>query len=108
MGMAKIKKGDTVLVLTGKSKGQTGVVQAVLPEAGKAVVSGVNTAIMHIKPDRQNNKPGEKKVVEKPISLSNLVLVDKDGQRVKVGIKEVDGKRQRFNKKTGDIIDGSK
>ena len=81
---------------------------SVIVSKKRAIVSGLNLATVHRKPDRQNNKPGEIVKVEKPIDLSNLSLIDSDGSLVKVGFKEVDGKKVRINKKTGATIEGGK
>jgi large subunit ribosomal protein L24 len=115
MAMAKIKKGDAVVMITGKNKGQSGIVNKVVIKKDRknnqkvlAVVSGINVATLHKKPDPRNNKPGEIVKLEKPVDISNLALFI-DGQRVKVGFKvDESGKKIRINKKTGDKIAGDK
>ncbi len=103
MAMAKIKKGDQVIVLTGKDKGKTGEVLKVLPAKGRAIVQGVNVATKHQKPSM--NEAGGIVNKELTIDLSNIALIDpKDGKAVRVGIKEVDGKRVRFAKRSGEVI----
>jgi large subunit ribosomal protein L24 len=103
--VAKIKKGDKVIVTTGRDKGKKGEVLKVLPKENKAVVSGVNTAKRHTK-QTQRTQGG---IVNKdlPIDLSNLAHVDpKSGEATKVGWKELgDGRRVRFAKKSGEVID---
>ena len=101
---AKLKKGDKVVVLAGKDKGREGEITAVMPKAGKALVSGVNTAIKHTRQTQQSQ--GGRIPKEMPIDLSNIALVDpKDGGPTRVGFKEVDGKKVRFAKKSGEILD---
>jgi len=101
---AKLKKGDKVVVLTGKDKGKEGEIVQVMPKAGKAVVSGVNTAIRHTR--QSASSQGGRVPKDLPLDLSNIALVDpKDGGPTKVGFKEVDGKKVRFAKKSGEVID---
>jgi large subunit ribosomal protein L24 len=103
--VAKIKKGDKVIVTTGRDKGKKGEVLKVLPKENKAVVSGVNTAKRHTK-QTQRTQGG---IVNKdlPIELSNLAHIDpKSGEATKIGWKELgDGRRVRFAKKSGEVID---
>ena len=103
--VAKIKKGDRVIVTTGRDKGKKGEVLKVLPKENKAVVSGVNTAKRHQK-QTQRVQGG---IVNKdlPINLSNLAHVDpKSGEATKIGWKVLgDGRRVRFAKKSGEVID---
>jgi large subunit ribosomal protein L24 len=89
----KLKKGDTVVVITGKDKGKQGEVQQVLPDADKVIVSGVNTATKHAKARRANDKAG---IVDRdmPIHVSNVALVHK-GKPVRVGYELRDGKKVR-------------
>lgn len=103
--VAKIKKGDKVIVITGRDKGKKGEVLKVLPKENKAVVSGVNTAKRHQK-QTQRTQGG---IVNKdlPIDLSNLSHIDpKSGEATKIGWKELgDGRRVRVAKKSGEVID---
>lgn len=102
---AKIKKGDTVVVLTGRDKGKEGEVVGVMPKEGKAFVQGVNMVKRHTRPS-QTNQGG---IVEKEakIDLSNLALKDpKDGQPTRVGFKIMeDGRKVRVAKRSGEVID---
>lgn len=103
---AKIKKGDTVIVLAGRDKGKRGEVLSVMPKENRAVVSGVNTVLRH---QRQTaNQEGG--IIRKtaPIHLSNLALADpKDGKPTRVGFRvQEDGSKVRFAKRSGDVIDG--
>ena len=102
---ARIKKGDRVIVTTGRDKGRKGEVLKVFPKENRAVVSGVNTAKRHQKqsPKQQGG------IVNKdlPIHLSNLAHVDpKSGEATRVGWKVLgDGRRVRVAKKSGEVID---
>jgi large subunit ribosomal protein L24 len=97
----KIKKGDVVLVITGKDKGRTGNVLSIKTNEGKVVVSGINIAKMHKKPT--NTTPGRIVSVEKPIHISNISLID-GGKPAKVGFKIEDGKKVRYFKKNGNKV----
>jgi large subunit ribosomal protein L24 len=104
---AKIKKGDKVVVLTGRDKGRTGEVRSVSPTEGRAIVEGVNLVKKHTKPSAQNAEGG---IITKeaPIQLSNIAVADpKDGKPTRVGFKVLeDGRKVRFAKRSGDLIDG--
>jgi large subunit ribosomal protein L24 len=100
---AKLKKGDKVVVLAGKDKGKTGEITAVMPKDGKAIVDGVNIAIRHTK--QSASEQGGRIPKAMPINLSNLSLLDKNGKPTRVGFKVEDGKKLRFAKTTGDVID---
>ena len=99
---AKLRKGDTVIVLAGKDKGQTGEISSVDPKSGKAVVDGVNIAIRHVK--QSQNTQGGRTPKAMPIELSNLAVVDKNGKATRVGFKMDGDKKVRFAKTTGDVI----
>ena len=99
---AKLRKGDKVVVLTGKDKGKTGEIQSVDPKAGKAVVEGLNIAIRHVKQSQSDQGGRQPKAM--PIQLSNLAIVDANGKPARVGFREEDGKKVRFAKTTGDVI----
>ena len=103
---AKIKKGDKVVVLTGRDSGRTGEVVRVMPKEERALVRGVNLVKRH---QRQTmNQEGGIIQKEAPIHLSNLALADpKDGKPTRVGFKVLeDGRKVRFAKRSGDLIDG--
>jgi large subunit ribosomal protein L24 len=89
----KLKKGDTVIVLTGKDKGKQGEVQRVLPTADKVIVTGVNTATKHAKARRANDKAG---IIDRdmPIHVSNVAYVHK-GKAVRLGYELRDSKKVR-------------
>ena len=102
---AKLKKGDKVIVLSGKDKGKEGEITSVLVSAGKAVVTGVNVAVRHTK--QCQTSQGGRVSVEMPIQLSNLALIDpKEGGATRVGFKMEGDKKVRFAKKSGALIDG--
>ena len=101
---AKIRKGDKVVVLTGKDKGKTGEVEQVMPKTNKAVVGGINMAIRHQRQTQATQ--GGRKPKAMPIDLSNLAVVDKNGKPTRVGFRITEeGKKVRFAKTTGDVID---
>ncbi|MBL4599101.1 MAG: 50S ribosomal protein L24 [Rhizobiaceae bacterium] len=104
--MFKIKKGDTVIVLTGKDKGRTGEVTQMLTGKGKAIVSGINMVKRHTK--QTQTQEGGILAKEAAIQLSNLSLVDpKDGKATRVGFKTLDdGRKVRVAKRSGEVIDG--
>ena len=103
---AKIKKGDKVVVTTGRDKGRSGEVLQVMPKEDRAVVRGINLVKRHQK-QTQTQEAG---IVSKeaPIHLSNLLIADpRDGRPSRVGFKILDdGRKVRFAKLSGDLIDG--
>lgn len=103
MRKLKIKTGDTVRVTTGDHKGQEGKVQKVLLDKNKAIVEGINTVSKHEKPSAANPQGGIVKK-EAPIHISNLSLIDKNGEVTRVGYREEDGKKVRFSKKSNEVI----
>ncbi|HEV2614323.1 MAG TPA: 50S ribosomal protein L24 [Gammaproteobacteria bacterium] len=105
--MRKIKKGDTVIVITGKSKGKTGKVLSILPELNKALVEGVNMVKRATKPNPRANKPGGIIEKEAKINLSNIAIYNPIKQKAdKVKIKFLnDGKKVRHFKSDDELID---
>ena len=103
---ARIRKGDTVVVISGASKGRRGEVTQVMPKDERAIVTGVNIATHHVKPNRMGDQGGIQRR-EATIHLSNLMLVDpKTSQPTKVGFRVLDDKRKvRVARKTGDVIE---
>ena len=101
----KIKKGDRVVVLTGRDSGRTGEVVQVMPKDEKALVRGVNMVKRHQK--QSMNQEGGIISKEAPIHLSNLAVADpKDGKPTRVGFRVLDdGRKVRFAKRSGDLID---
>ena len=101
----KIKKGDTVVVLTGRDAGRSGEVIQVMPKDGKAFVRGVNLVKKHQK--QTQNAEGGIISKEAAIQLSNLAFQDVNGKPTRVGFRILeDGRKVRFAKTTGDQIDG--
>ena len=101
---AKLKKGDKVVVLAGRDKGNEGEILKVMPTENKALVSGVNMVVRHQRQTAQSQ--GGRISKEAAIDLSNLALIDpKSGGATRVGFKMVDGKKVRFAKKSGEVID---
>ena len=101
---AKIRKGDKVVVLTGRDKGRTGEVFEVRPTEGKALVRGVNLVKKH----QKQTQAQEGGIISKeaPIQLSNIAIVGKDGKPTRVGFKiQADGTKVRIAKRSGDQID---
>ncbi|MCJ2180347.1 50S ribosomal protein L24 [Novosphingobium album (ex Hu et al. 2023)] len=105
MGAAKIKKGDSVVVLSGKDKGRTGTVLQVLPKDGKVVVEGVNVATKHRKPTQMNPQGGIERTPA-PMAISKVAVADKDGKPTRVRFEVKDGKKVRVAVKSGETIDG--
>jgi large subunit ribosomal protein L24 len=106
MSGVKIKKGDHVVVLTGKDKGKHGEVLKVLPAENRAIVKGVSMVRRH-----QRQTPAQEGGIitkEAPIHISNLALEDpKDGKPTRVGYKFLkDGRKVRFARRSGEVIDG--
>ena len=100
-----VKKGDTVKVISGASKGVPGVVKEVLVKEQKVIVEGVNKVSRHTRPSNAYPDGG---IIQKeaPIAVSNVMVVDtKTGVASKIGYKEVDGKKVRYAKKTSNVLD---
>ena len=100
---AKLKKGDKVVVLTGKDKGKEGTISSIDPKANKAVVDGINIAIRATRQSQTDQGGRIPKAM--PINLSNLALLDKNGKATRVGFKMEGDKKVPFAKTTGDVID---
>jgi large subunit ribosomal protein L24 len=103
--MNKIRKGDKVVILTGKDKGRSGEVLRVLPKEDKAVVRGVNIVRRH----QKQTQAQEGGIISKeaPLHLSNIALADpKDGKPTRVGFDLRDGKKVRIAKRSGEVING--
>ena len=98
-----IKKGDTVYVNAGNDKGKTGKVLEVLRDKDRVIVEGVNMVFKHTKPNPKNPQGGIVKQ-EAGIHISNVNLVDNAGKPTKVAHKEIDGKKVRIAKTTGEEI----
>ena len=106
MAAAKIKKGDKVVVLSGKDKGRTGEVTKSLPKEGKVIVSGINVAVRHRKPDQVNPQGGLERR-EAPLHVSKVAVADpKTGKPTRVRFEIKDGKKVRVAVKSGETING--
>ena len=105
MAAAKIRKGDTVVVLSGKDKGKTGEVIRSMPKESRVVVSGVNVHARHRKPTQLNPQGGiERK--EAPLHVSKVAIATADGKPTRVRFEVRDGKKVRVAAKTGELING--
>ena len=106
MAAAKIRKGDTVVILSGKDKGKTGEVSRAMPKENKVVVSGVNVHARHRKPTQASPQGGiERK--EAPLHVSKVAIADpKGGKPTRVRFEERDGKKVRVAAKSGELIHG--
>lgn len=107
MGLAKIKKGDMVQVLTGKDKGKRGKVLRVFPGEGRAHVEGINVQKKHTKPNPQKNTQGGIVEREGKIQMSNLMIIDPNNDKpTRVGVKILeDGRKVRVSKRSGEVLD---
>jgi large subunit ribosomal protein L24 len=102
---AKIKKGDRVVLLTGKDKGKTGSVLQVLPKEERVLVEGLNMVKRHTKPSQADPNGGIKNK-EAPVHVSNVAIVDSKGKPTRVGFRMEGDKKVRFAKTTGEVING--
>ena len=106
MAAAKIKKGDNVVVLSGKDKGRTGTVLQVMPKDSKVVVDGLNVAARHRKPSQTNPQGGIDRRPA-PMHISKVAVATADGKPTRVRFETgKDGKKVRVAVKTGEKIDG--
>ncbi|MCM3706669.1 50S ribosomal protein L24 [Paenibacillus sp. FSL R5-0490] len=100
-----VKKGDKVMVISGKDKGKTGVILAAFPKQSRVLVEGVNIVKKHSKPSQMNPQGG---IIsqEAPVHVSNVMPVDpKSGEPTRVGYKTLDGKKVRVATKSGEVLD---
>jgi large subunit ribosomal protein L24 len=102
---AKIKKGDRVILLTGKDKGRTGQVAKVAPKEGRVIVSGLNLVQRHTKPTQADPNGGIKSK-EASVHVSNVAIVDSNGKPTRVGFRIDGDKKVRVAKTTGEVING--
>jgi len=102
---AKIKKGDRVVVLTGKDKGRQGSVLRVLPKEDRVVVEGLNMVQRHTRPTQMDPQGGIKNK-EAAIHISNVAVVDSNGKPTRVGFRVEGDKKVRVAKTTGEVING--
>jgi large subunit ribosomal protein L24 len=105
MAAQKVKKGDQVVVLSGKDKGRTGEVVQAMPKDGKVVVRGINVHARHRKPSQTNPQGGiERK--EAPLHVSKVAIATADGKPSRVRFEVRDGKKVRIAVKSGELIHG--
>jgi large subunit ribosomal protein L24 len=102
---AKIRKGDRVVVLTGKDKGRQGAVSKVFPKESRVLVDGLNIVQRHTRPS-QGDPQGGIKNKEAPLHVSNVAVVDSKGKATRVGFRMEGDKKVRFAKTTGEVING--
>ena len=105
---ARIRKGDQVMIISGKDRGKTGTVLAVMPKKERVTVEGLNMIKRHQRPTQTAARPAGGGVIERegPIHVSNVMLVDpKDGKPTRIGIEIEDGKRLRVSKRSGARLD---
>src|SRR3954463_9737806 len=105
MAAAKIRKGDTVVVLSGKDKGKTGEVIRSMPKDMKVVVSGVNVHARHRKPSQTSPQGGIERR-EAPLHVSKVAIATAEGKPSRVRFEVRDGKKVRVAAKTGELING--
>ncbi len=106
MSAAKIKKGDRVVILSGKDNGKTGEVTRAMPKDGKVLVSGVNIITRHKKPSQANPQGGLERA-EAPLHVSKVALEDpKTGRATRVRFEVRDGKKVRVAARSGEMING--
>jgi large subunit ribosomal protein L24 len=102
---AKIKKGDRVILIAGKDKGRTGVVEKVMPKDARVIVGGLNLVQRHTRPS-QGDPQGGIKTKAASIHVSNVALVDGNGKPTRVGFRVEGEKKVRVAKTTGEVING--
>jgi large subunit ribosomal protein L24 len=106
MAAAKIKKGDKVVILSGKDKGRHGEVTRSMPKEGKVVVSGINVHARHAKPNQARPQGGIVRA-EAPLHVSKVALEDpKTGKATRVRFETRDGKKVRIAVRSGELING--
>ncbi|KIL52351.1 50S ribosomal protein L24 [Jeotgalibacillus soli] len=99
-----VKKGDKVMVISGKDKGKTGTILAAFPKKDRVLVEGVNIVKKHSKPSQMNPQGGIINM-EAAIHVSNVMLIDpKTNEPTRVGYKVEDGKKVRYAKKSGEVL----
>lgn len=100
----KIKKGDNIIVIAGKNKGEKGTVAKIFKDTDRVIIDGINKTTRHLKAKTRGQK-GSIAQVEAPIHVSNVMLVDsKTGERTRIGKKEEGGKMVRVAKKSNQVI----
>ena len=100
----KIKRGDQVVVIAGKSKGKKGRVLRVIADKGRVLVEGAQMIKKHMKPDQRKNSAGGIVEQEAAIHISNVMLLDSDGNKTRSGFQIADGKKTRIARSNGVTI----
>ena len=103
--MSTIKKGDKVIVTTGRDKGKKGEVTTVFPKEERLIVAGLNLVKRHTRPS-QSDPQGGIKSKEAPLHVSNVAYVDSKGKATRVGFRMEGDKKVRFAKTTGEVVNG--
>jgi len=102
----RVKKGDTVMIITGKDKGKTGIIKHVLRHRGKVVVEGLNMMTKAVRPNPMYGQAGGLIQMEAPIHISNVMVMDtKNNKPTRVKMQQVDGRNVRVAKKSGEQLD---
>ncbi|MYD99189.1 MAG: 50S ribosomal protein L24 [Gammaproteobacteria bacterium] len=103
--MRKLQQDDEVVVIAGRDRGKRGAITRIV-SADRVLVSGINLVKKHTKPNPMANETGGIKDIEAPIAVSNVALFNpEDGRADRVGIRVEDGKRVRYFKRTGTLVD---
>lgn len=105
--MQKIKKGDDIIVITGKDKGKRGTVSRVMLDVDRVLVDGINMVKKHQKPNPAAGAPGGIIEKEMPMAISNIALFNAaTGKADRIGIKQLDdGRKVRYFKSNGEVLD---
>jgi large subunit ribosomal protein L24 len=104
--MKKIRKGDEIIVITGKDKGKTGKISRVVNDGAKVVVDGINLVKKHVRPNPNLNEVGGIKEKAMPIDISNVAIYNTETKKAdRVGFKIENGKKVRVLKSTGKLVD---
>lgn len=104
--MKKIRKGDEIIVITGKDKGKTGKIARVMNDGAKVLVEGVNLVKKHVRPNPNANEVGGIKDKAMPLDISNVAIYNAETKKAdRVGFKIEDGKKVRVLKSTGKLVD---
>lgn len=104
----KIRRNDRVVVIAGKDRNKQGRVLRVIADRQRVLVEGVGLVKKHVKPNPQRNIKGGIAEQESPIHISNVMLLDANGERTRIGSREENGKRVRVARSTGAVIEASK
>jgi len=104
--MNKIKKGDEIIVITGKDKGKTGKVARLVDGGARVLIEGINVVKKHVKPNPNINEVGGIKEKSMPLDISNVAIYNTETKKAdRVGFKIEDGKKVRILKSTGKLVD---